>query len=82
MAWLSNVRKIPSISTDYIYFADLTNRFDEGSESIQLEADVGLSDMQKYIREHSIDDILLNGKYDEHPVVIGVDPYENIENQG
>lgn len=74
--WISDIRRISSISTNYIYFSDLTNRFDEGSESVQLEANASLSDMKKCISENSIDDILLNGKYDGHPVVIGVDLYE------
>ena len=76
VAWLSDVRKIPSISTDCLYFADLTHSFDEGSESTQLDADTSLDDMRKCFRENSIDMILLDGEYNGRPVAISIDPYE------
>lgn len=77
VTWLSDVRKIPDVSTNYFYFVDLINSFDEGtSESVQLEANVSLNDMEKCARENSIDVISLIGEYDGHPVVVGVDLYK------
>ena len=71
--WISNIRNIESISTNYIYLSDLNNRFDENSDSIQLDANVDLIDLKKSVEESSIDIIFLNGKYNKYPVVIGVD---------
>lgn len=71
--WISNIRNIKSISTNYIYLSDLNNRFDENSDSIQLDANVDLIDLKKSVEESSINMIFLNGKYNKYPVVIGVD---------
>jgi hypothetical protein len=76
--WISNIRNIDSISTNYIYLSDLNNRFDEESKSIQLDANVDLSDLKKSIEESSVDIVLLNGKYNEYPIVIGVDLHERL----
>lgn len=71
--WISNIRNIESISTNYIYLSDLNNRFDENSDSIQLDANVDLINLKKRVEESSINMIFLNGKYNKYPVVIGVD---------
>ena len=78
VVWISDIRGVKGVSTEYIYFSDLNNRSDEGSESIQLDASISLSDMEKYINERSIDIIHLTGSFNGHPVVIGVDIHERL----
>ena len=76
--WLNNVKNINGFVTNYYYFQDRANRIDEGSGSIQLDANVSLRDMEQYVRNKSIDLIFINGKYNEKPVVVGVDLTECI----
>lgn len=74
--WINDVRRISSFSTNYIYLSDLTKRFEEGAESVQLDAHASVSEIKKYISENSVDQILINGKYNGHPVVVGVNLYD------
>ena len=58
---------------NYIRYTDLLNRLDEGNSSVQLNADVSLSEMINNYNNRDVDLISINGKYDNTPVVIGVD---------
>lgn len=71
--WICATKDIEGLIVDYIYYRDLQNRSDEGSGSVQLNADVSLSEMINNYNNRDVDLISINGEYDNAPVVIGVD---------
>ncbi len=71
--WIEKVKKLPKLITKYISLEDTTHRSDEGNTSKQLSFSADKSEIYKEIKSGQIDDISLNAKYAEKPVVIGVD---------
>lgn len=71
--WIYATKDTESLIVNYICYRDLQNRSDEGSTSVQLNADVSLSEMINNCNNRDVDLISINGKYDNAPVVIGVD---------
>ena len=74
--WLSEIRNIEGIMTKHIDYSDETNRSDEGSTSIQFSGKTSLDILKQEINNRSIDRISLTGKYNEKPVVIGIDLHD------
>jgi ssDNA-specific exonuclease RecJ len=69
--WISSIRHISGMATDYIYYSDLMNRSDEGSGNIQLDPKVNIDTMRSKFQERDVDLISIIGEFDEKPVVIG-----------
>ena len=71
--WICTAKDMEGLIVDYIYYSDLQNRSDEGSGSVQLNADVSLSEMINNYNNRNVDIITIVGEYDNALVVIGVD---------
>ena len=71
--WIYTTKNMESLIVDCIHYRDLWHRSDEGSDSIQLNADVSLSEMINNYNTRDVDVISINGEYDNVPVVRGVD---------
>lgn len=71
--WLYAVKDMEGLTVNYICYTDMMNRQDEGNDSIELSADVSLSEMIDNYNNRDVHFILINGEYKNAPVGIGVD---------
>lgn len=78
MEWISSVRSIRELHGEYIYYSDLMNHTDEGSGNIQLDSSVTLNVMKQELQNRDVDLIALNCRFENNPLVIGVDLRANL----
>lgn len=71
--WIYAAKNMEGLVVNYIRYTDLLNRLDEGNSSVQLNADVSLSEMINNYNNRNVDIITIVGEYDNALVVIGVD---------
>ena len=71
--WINSIRNIHGLYVEYIYYGDLMNRSDEGSNNVQLDAQVTVEIMKQELKTKDVDIIALNGTFIGKPLVIGVD---------
>ncbi len=71
--WISSIRNIHGLQVEYIQYGDLMNRSDEGSNNVQLDAQVTIEIMKQELKTKDVDIIALNGTFIGKPLVIGVD---------
>lgn len=76
--WISSLRDVSGLITEYIYYSDLTNRSDEGSGNIQLDSQVTTEVMRLELKNRDVDLITLNCRFNDKPLVIGVDLRSNL----
>ena len=76
--WISSLRDVSGLITEYIYYSDLTNRSDEGSGNIQLDSQVTTEVMKLELKNRDVDLITLNCRFNDKPLVIGVDLRSNL----
>ena len=76
--WISSLRDVSGLITEYIYYSDLTNRSDEGSGNIQLDSQVTAEVMKLALKKRDVDLITLNCRFNNKPLVIGVDLRSNL----
>ena len=76
--WISSLRDVSGLITYYIYYSDLTNRSDEGSGNIQLDSQVTAEVMRLELKNRDVDLITLNCRFNDKPLVIGVDLRSNL----
>ena len=76
--WISSLRDVSGLITEYIYYSDLTNRSDEGSGNIQLDSQVTAEVMRLELKKRDVDLITLNCRFNDKPLVIGVDLRSNL----
>lgn len=76
--WISSIRNIHGLYVEYIYYGDLMNRSDEGSNNVQLDAQVMVETMKQELKTKDVDIIALNGTFIGKPLVIGVDLRSNL----
>lgn len=76
--WISSIRNIHGLYVEYIYYGDLMNRSDEGSNNVQLDAQVTIEIMKQELKTKDVDIIALNGTFVGKPLVIGVDLRSNL----
>ena len=71
--WICSVIKSKTVDPMYISLSDLVNRSDEGSGNTQLDAKATYDDIMHELDDKNIDIISVIGRFQEKPVVIGVD---------
>lgn len=76
--WISSLRNVSGIVAEYIYYSDLMNRSDEGSGNIQLDSQVTAEIMKLELKKRDVDLITLNCRFNDKPLVIGVDLRSNL----
>ena len=76
--WISSLRDVSGLITEYIYYSDLMNRSDEGSGNIQLDSQVTTEVMKLELKNRDVDLITLNCRFNDKPLVIGVDLRSNL----
>ena len=76
--WISSLRNVSGIVAEYIYYSDLMNRSDEGSGNIQLDSQVTTEVMKLELKKRDVDLITLNCRFNDKPLVIGVDLRSNL----
>lgn len=76
--WVSSLRNVSGLVTEYIYYSDLMNRSDEGSGNIQLDSQVTTEVMKLELKNRDVDLITLNCRFNDKPLVIGVDLRSNL----
>ena len=76
--WISSLRDVSGLVTEYIYYSDLINRSDEGSGNIQLDSQVTTEVMKLELKKRDVDLITLNCRFNDKPLVIGVDLRSNL----
>ena len=76
--WINSIRNIHGLYVEYIYYGDLMNRSDEGSNNVQLDAQVTVETMKKELKTKDVDIIALNGTFVGKPLVVGVDLRSNL----
>ena len=76
--WVSSLRDVSGLVTEYIYYSDLINRSDEGSGNIQLDSQVTTEVMKLELKKRDVDLITLNCRFNDKPLVIGVDLRSNL----
>ena len=71
--WISDIRKIPGITTDWLYYSDLINQSgDEDSGSIVIDAETNLDSLISILKGRTVHSIKLIGKYYDKSVLISV----------
>ena len=73
LKWINSIKNLQCLDVNYIYYTDLLNRSDEGSQNIQFDSDVNIDTMKQELQKRDIDLIILNGRFYNKPFVIGVD---------
>ena len=73
VAWICSVIKSKTVVPTYISLSDLVNRSDEGSGNTQLDPTATYNDIMQEIDNKNIDIISVNGRFQEKPIVVGVD---------
>ena len=53
--WINSIRNIHGLYVEYIYYGDLMNRSDEGSNNVQLDAQVTVETMKKELKTKDVD---------------------------
>ena len=53
--WISSLRDVSGLITEYIYYSDLINRSDEGSGNIQLDSQVITEVMKLELKKIDVD---------------------------
>lgn len=76
--WINSIRNIHGLQVEYIQYGDLMNRSDEGSNNVQLDAQVTIEIMKQELKTKDVDIIALNGTFIGKPLVIGVDLRSNL----
>ena len=76
--WVSSLRNVSGLVTEYIYYSDLINCSDEGSGNIQLDSQVTTEVMKLELKNRDVDLITLNCRFNDKPLVIGVDLRSNL----
>lgn len=76
--WINSIRNIHGLQVEYIQYGDLMNRSDEGSNNVQLDAQVTIETMKQELKTKDVDIIALNGTFVGKPLVIGVDLRSNL----
>lgn len=71
--WVNAIRECDNIKVNFIEFSDLNRRSDEGSNSIQFNADVSAEDLRDAFRHYDVDMISVSGHYRGANIVIAVD---------
>ena len=70
--WLSGLRTIKDISISNFLLSDLLNRSDEGSDNAQLSGDATVAEIEKAVKEKSVDMISAYGTFEGKPIVAGI----------
>lgn len=73
LKWINSIKNLQCLDVNYIYYSDLMNRSDEGSQNIQFDSDVNIDTMKQELQKRDIDLIILNCRFYNKPFVIGVD---------
>ena len=74
--WVCNVKDLAEIDVNYVYLRDSMNRMDEGNTDIRLDPEISLDRMLKELSDREIDHIIVNAKFEDKPVVIGIDLHD------
>lgn len=47
LKWINFIKNLQCLDVNYIYYTDLLNRSDEGSQNIQFDSDVNIDTMKQ-----------------------------------
>ena len=78
LAWIKRVSEIDEIDVNYIYFEDVTNRSEDGSDSVQIDPGLALENMKSILNDRDVDYIFLNATFGGKPIIVGVDLNEKL----
>jgi len=71
--WITSIMKYPQIVSKSILVDDIQNSSDEGNNSKQLPPDASTEEILKYTLVGSVELLSIVAKYNNKPVIIGVD---------